>query len=57
MEAHLREALAALQRARGELLDTPSIDRRQVVQREIASAQTSIGRVLHLIGGRLTENP
>ena len=52
LEASLRAALEALMRAREELLATPDIDRRQVVQREIASAQTSIGRALHLIGGK-----
>lgn len=51
LEQHLREALAALMRAREDLLDAGAIDRRQVVQREIAAAQTSVGRALHLIGG------
>lgn len=51
LEQHLREALAALMQAREDLVDAASIDRRQVVQREIASAQTSVGRALHLIGG------
>lgn len=51
LEQHLREALAALMRAREDLLDTGMINRRQVVQREIASAQTSVSRALHLIGG------
>jgi len=52
LEQHLREALAALLRAREALVSLPDFDRRQVVQREIASAQTSVGRTLHLIAGR-----
>jgi len=53
LEHELREALAALMRARESLADTSTLDRRQVVQHEIASAQTSVGRALHLIGGSI----
>lgn len=55
IETELRAAMAALMHAREALADTEGLDRRQVVQREIASAQTSVGRALHLIGGSTTE--
>lgn len=54
IETELRAALAALMCAREALFTEPGMDRRQVVQREIATAQTSVSRALHLIGGSLT---
>lgn len=55
IEAELRAALAALLRARDALRAAPDIPAREVVTRELAAAQTSIGRALHLLAGALTE--
>jgi hypothetical protein len=57
LEAELRDALAALLRAREALPGSTEILVRDVVAREIASAQTSISRVLHLIAGSHKETP
>ncbi len=51
LTTELRAALAALIRARDELAHATTVELRAVVYREIASAETSIARVLHLIGG------
>lgn len=48
---HLLEALAAMNRAR-EAVRHESVNHSEVVLREIASAETSLARVLHLITGR-----
>lgn len=47
----LRSALAALLRAREELAHATTVQLREVVYREITSAEVSIARVLHLVGG------
>jgi hypothetical protein len=52
IEVELRAALAALARAREDLAHAVSLELRAVAVREIASAELSIGRVLHLIAGR-----
>ena len=52
LSAELRSALAALIRAREELAHAVTVELRAVVYREITSAELSIGRVLHLIGGQ-----
>jgi hypothetical protein len=51
LERHLTDALAALLHAREALRAEAAIERREVIQRELATASTSIGRALLLIGG------
>ena len=51
IETELRSALASLRSARDALPMTAELAVRDVVAREIASAETSVGRVLHLIAG------
>ena len=48
---HLAEALAALNRAREAARDEHGVNHREVVQREITSAEHSIARVIGLIAG------
>lgn len=52
LEKHLRDALAALRTAREILPEASAIQVRDVLRREIVSAETSIFRVLNLIGGQ-----
>ena len=49
---HLLESLAALNRAR-DATHHEQVNHREIVVREITSAEHSIARVLHLIVGRL----
>lgn len=48
---HLADALAALNRAREAARDERRVNHRDVVQREITSAEHSIARVIGLIAG------
>lgn len=48
---HLADALAALNRAREAARDEHHVNHREVVQREITSAEHSIARVIGLIAG------
>ena len=51
LSVELRAALAALLRARDELAHATTVQLREVVNREITSAEVSIARVLHLVAG------
>ena len=57
IETELRAALAHLRCARDALPRTGELAVRDVVAREIASAETSVGRVLHLIAGPPAKEP
>ena len=51
VERELREALAALRRAREALPQAAEIMVRAAIAHELAAAEASTGRVLHLIAG------
>ena len=51
VERELREALAALRRAREALPQAADIMVRAATAHELAAAEASTGRVLHLIAG------
>ena len=57
IETELRAALTALRAARDALPMTAELAVRAVVAREIATAETSVGRVLHLIAGPPAREP
>ena len=48
---HLADALASLNRAREACYHEDKINHREIVQREITSAEMSIARVLNLLVG------
>lgn len=52
LECELRAAVGALRRAREELAHATTVELRAIVYREIAAAEMSVARVLHLISGR-----
>lgn len=51
LEQELRDALAALLRAREHLIHERHVEMRPIIQRELATSQVALARVLHLIGG------
>lgn len=57
LEEDLREALAALRRAREALPMATDLTVRAAIAREISTAETSTGRVLHLIAGPPAREP
>ena len=57
LEDDLRQALAALRRARDALPMAAELAVRAAISHELAAAEVSTGRVLHLIAGAPAKEP